>query len=232
MRSHVVAETSLDFDVKKRLIFKGPVLFIHTMIKVVVFDLWNTIGTKGISISQTFQKKFAIDDYEGYLQDYEKSVQLNKWSSKEEMAKNFLKTFKLPETEENVASVISVYDQGIQDATFIEGMEEIVKKLSKKFPLALISNTTCFEFDFLKRKGLADNFTLEIFSFDIGRIKPDKLFFDKICEHFSVGLEECLFIDDSEYNTSTARTYGVEAIRFTNDKALKKELARFSIELA
>ena len=195
------------------------------MIKAVIFDLWDTLGSKGFSISKAFQQHFKIKDYSGYLQDYEASIQLNKWGSKKEMALNFLKTFNLPQTEANIDFVINTYDKGIKEARLFEGIPQILASLKQKYLLALVSNTTIFEIGFIDKMDIRKFFNVVLCSHDAGKLKPSKELFEEIASSLSVNLTECLFIDNSETNISAAQKWGIKTIKFVNVDKLKRDLA-------
>ena len=86
------------------------------MIKAVIFDLWETLGSKNVGISESLQEKFGIAKTPAFMDLYENAVQLEKWGSEEAMAMNFLKEFKIEQTEENTQYVVDLFNQGIEKA--------------------------------------------------------------------------------------------------------------------
>ena len=199
------------------------------MIKAIIFDLWDTIGSKGFAINKLFKEHFKIEDYPEYHKDYEEAVQITKWSSKDEMAKNFLKTFKLPINKENIDFVVNTYKNGAKNAILFEGMDQLLAELKEKFKLGLISNTTIFEIGFIDRFNIRKYFDSVVCSHDIGKIKPDREIFEEVAKQLSVNLNECLFIDDSKKNIAKAKEYGITTIQFKDIIQLKKELASLGI---
>ena len=63
------------------------------MIKAIIFDLWETLGTKNIGISKTLRNKFNIEKTPDFLIKYEHAIQLKKFSSQDELSKSFLNHF-------------------------------------------------------------------------------------------------------------------------------------------
>ncbi len=58
------------------------------MLKLIIFDLWETLGTKNIGISKTLREHFGIEETPDFFQRYGKSIQLEKWNNQKEMAKH------------------------------------------------------------------------------------------------------------------------------------------------
>ncbi len=87
------------------------------MIRAIIFDLWETLGTKNVGISKSLQDKFGIEKSPEFMHLYETSVQLNNWSSEKEMAVNFLKEFNLESNNENEEFIINLFREGIEKAT-------------------------------------------------------------------------------------------------------------------
>ena len=138
------------------------------MIKAVIFDLWDTLGSKGFAIYRLLQEHFKIEDYPEYHADYEKCIQLKKWASKEELAKAFLDKFNIQVNEKNIKDIVGMYDKGIENAKLFDGIKEILKSLQKKYKLGLISNTTNLEIGFIDRTNIRTFFNAILcFKFDI-----------------------------------------------------------------
>ncbi len=102
------------------------------MTKTIIFGLWETLGTKHFSASQTLRKHFAIEETPDFLQQYEESLHLKKWNDKKKMAKSFLTAFNIPFTEENVSFVVKIILRGVETATMFEGIEDLLRELKKQ----------------------------------------------------------------------------------------------------
>ena len=115
----------------------------------------------------------------------------------------------------------------------IEGTREIIETLKEKgFKLGLLSDHSrewiehCNgKFDYHKL------FHSTQYSFEVECCKTDKKTFELLLEKLDEKPENCLFIDDSEKNISTAKSIGLNTIQFKNPEQLKKELTSFSIIL-
>lgn len=113
----------------------------------------------------------------------------------------------------------------------IEGTREIIETLKEKgFKLGLLSDHSrewiehCNDkFDYHKL------FHSTQYSFEVECCKTDKETFELLLEKLDEKPENCLFIDDSKKNISTAKSIGLNTIQFKNPDQLKKELTSFSI---
>ncbi len=200
------------------------------MIKAVIFDLWNTIASKGFSISNKLKIHFKIKDNQKYLENYEKSIQIKRWSSKEEMSKNFLKTFEIPVTLNNIKYVVSLYEKGIKNARLFYGMKNLLEKIKEKYKLGLVSNTTIFEIGFIDRVNIRKLFDIVVCSHDTGKLKKEKEKFEKILKELKVNARECVYIDDQKSNIEAASKLGIKGIQYTSYESLIKSLKRLNIK--
>lgn len=202
------------------------------MIKAIIFDLWETLGTKNVGISKSLQDKFGIEKTPDFMHLYETSVQLKEWRSEEEMAQNFLKEFKIEQGEENIKYIIDLFRKGVEDATMFSGIKEILQELKRNYKLGFISNTTVFEAVVLDKWGIRDLFDVVSFSWELGIKKPTKEIFDITLNKLEVSPEEAVFIDDGEKNISMAEEYGLNGIIFKSAEQLTKALKELGIKLS
>jgi len=201
------------------------------MTKAIIFDLWETLGTKNIGISKTLRDKFHIKKTSNFLVKYERSIQLKEYGSYKELSENFLKNFSIKPTESNINFVINTLKQGINKASLFEGMYELVEYLSKEYDLGILSNTTCFESQVATNLRINKFFKAQIYSCQIGSIKPNHLTFEAICNVLAVSPNEAIFIDDGKKNIVAAKKFGLTGIQYKNINQLKKELASYHINI-
>src|SRR3989344_2683488 len=185
------------------------------MIKTIIFDLWETLGTKNVGVSKLLQEKFNIPKTDDYRRKYEEAVQLKPWETEDQMAKNFLSEFEIEQSLENIEFVINVFKQGIVKATLFDGMRELLVALKQKgLKLGLLSNTTIFESVFLENLGIKDLFDAIVFSWHKGNLKPSHDAFKHILGELGVSEGEVLFVDDGKKNIESARALGIQTILF------------------
>ena len=201
------------------------------MIKAIIFDLWETLGTKNIGISKTLRDKFSIEKTSDFLIKYEHAIQLKQYDSHEELSRSFLNHFEIELTKESIDFVTNTLQQGITRATLFEGMYELINNLSKKYKLGILSNTTYFESQVPINWKINQFFDAQVYSWQLGSIKPSFRNFEAICSKLNVSPEEVIFIDDGEKNIIAAREFGLKGIQYKNMKQLKKELVSYSVNI-
>ncbi len=198
-------------------------------IKAVIFDLWETLGTKNISISKTFQSKFNLTPSSDFLTRYEESIQLKKWENEIDAAISLLTAFNEPLVPENISFVTNLLNQGIKQASIFSGMKELLLDLSQKYKLGLLSNTTNFESIVLNNWGIDTLFSEKVFSWELNSLKPSVINYQAICSKLNVQPSECIFVDDSIVNVNAALVYGMSGKLFTSFDKLKSELNSLAI---
>ena len=201
------------------------------MLKAIIFDLRETIGTKNIWISKTLSNHFNIENTPDFLEKYEKAIQLKKFDDETELSKSFLEIFQLEQSEDNILFVKNLLQSWIEKASLFKGMPELLKKLSKSYKLGVLSNTTCFESKVLENFKIKQFFECQAFSRELGTIKPDFNNFYTICQKLNIQWSEGIFIDDWEKNVKAAKEFWLQAIQFKSVEILKEELTKFGIKI-
>jgi len=201
------------------------------MIKAIIFDVWGTIATKPDPILKTLGNRFDIKESESkFLEKYERSIQLQKWDSNEEMATSLLNAFNIQINKENIEFVINLHKNAGKNAKFIEGMDDCIRFLKTKYKLFILSNTVELEFKKASSNLGFDKLFDKIFcSYDLNVIKPDIKIYQKVIQGIKLDTEELLYIDDAEKNVNAAKILGMNVIRFQNPEQLKKELNSLGI---
>jgi len=200
------------------------------MIKAIVFDLWETLGTKNVAVSKLLQEKFDIPETDDYVRKYEEAVQLKPWETEDQMARSFLSEFGREQSLENIEFVINIFKQGIAKATIFGGMRELLVAIKQKgLKLGLLSNTTIFESVVLENLEIRDLFDAVVFSWHKGNLKPSHEAFKHILGELGVSEEEALFIDDGKKNVESAKVLGMQGILFKGIETLKNRMAELGI---
>jgi putative hydrolase of the HAD superfamily len=112
----------------------------------------------------------------------------------------------------------------------VEGMLEIVKRVSSVHQTALVSNTNEIHY----KLSMAKIEVLKILpkhylSFQLYVMKPAKEFYDAIIKDQGVSPSEMLFIDDIIENVEAANAVGMRAIKFEGVDKLDETLRSFKI---
>lgn len=110
------------------------------------------------------------------------------------------------------------------------GMEKLLIRLKKNYPLYLISNTNPMHYTHLK-KGfkLLRHFKRKFPSHEVKARKPELRIYRRVLQKIGYRPEETVFIDDMKSFIRGAKKVGMYTIRFQNLGQLKKELRQLGI---
>ena len=195
------------------------------MIKVILFDLWKTLGDKP-SASEALRKKFNIIKYDHFLHEYEVADHLKRYKSLESMAKHVLKYFSIPITKETVRWFVAEKKYSYSRAKAYAGINSLLSNLSKNYKLALISNTNDFDIKVLDKWGIRKYFFRIFPSYNTKLLKPDRKAFLNVTKSLKIKPKECLFVDDNPVNISVAKKLGFKTVKFENIKQARRELKK------
>lgn len=112
------------------------------------------------------------------------------------------------------------------------GIRPLLQKLSRRYPLYLISNTNALHFNHVTRQfpHIFRHFKKTFPSHRMGHRKPDPRIFWKVLKAIRLRPEETLFIDDMPDFVEAARKVGMKGIRFRSNAELKRELRKLGIQ--
>ena len=113
-----------------------------------------------------------------------------------------------------------------------DGMEEVVGRLKKNYPLYLISNTNKLHFDHIRKNfKILRHFKKTFPSHKMGCRKPDREIYEKVLAAIKLRPGETVFIDDVPKFVEGARAAGMQAVRFRNKGQLLKSLRKLGIKV-
>ncbi|MEK6837783.1 MAG: HAD family phosphatase [Nanoarchaeota archaeon] len=107
----------------------------------------------------------------------------------------------------------------------------IIRKVSKRFAVAMLSNTNEMHYKYWA-KTLGEDmkiFKELVLSFRIHAAKPDSKIFLEAGRRLGVEPQQCVFIDDIEEYVKAARKVGMLGIRFTSAEQLWTDLEKIGI---
>jgi glucose-1-phosphatase len=112
----------------------------------------------------------------------------------------------------------------------VEGMFDIVKRVSTKHQTALVSNTNeiHYRLSLTKFEGLKI-LQKHYLSCQLHVMKPAPSFYDAIIKDQGILPSKMLFIDDIAENVKAAKSAGMQAIRFENSEQLEETLKTLGI---
>jgi len=195
------------------------------MIKVIIFDYGGVLSMHG-RIHPFFKKwatKLNKDPVKGEAALYENWV---KASANEINSKLFWKRLAdFLEIDQEIVRSKTLKYFGFRDNVFA-----LVKKLKKKYKMALLSNQIeDWLEEVMKEKNFKEVFDVIVTSYGSKLRKPDIRIFKEIIKKLGVKPEECIYVDDLERNIPPAKELGMKTILFKDYKQLKRELKKFGI---
>ena len=111
------------------------------------------------------------------------------------------------------------------------GMEVFVRKLKKKYPLYVISNTNEMHWTYLlKQFSVLQHFTQCFPSHEVGMRKPDPNMFRYVLGRIGFPPEETVFIDDVPEFAASARSVGIHGIVYVSQDQLEMDLQRLGVQ--
>jgi HAD superfamily hydrolase (TIGR01549 family) len=191
------------------------------MIKLIIFDLWRTLIPATIDFDHLFSliKKTGMSKEE-FIEKYERSVQLKKYSNITELKKDFFLAFRDVDDIILAKEFYEIYNNRFDKISFFDDVEKNLLKFKKNYKLALLSNTESLTIkDIEKKLSLKDYFDFLGYSFNIGAIKPDKKMFETVLKKFNVLPEEAVMVGDSlRSDIIGAKKLNINTILINRDK--------------
>jgi len=109
--------------------------------------------------------------------------------------------------------------------------ESFLEKLSKKYRLALLSNTDSIHMtEEEARFPFFRFFPIRIYSFRVGASKPDPVIYREALKACKVRAEEAVYIDDIAAYAEAAQRLGMTGIVFRSPQQLQSDLRALGIE--
>lgn len=207
------------------------------MIKLIVFDLWQTLAYRDVEYSTTSEmlKQTGVKiQKEKFVKIFEESIQTKKWDSKFEAYQNLCKNMGLETTEENINLLMEIRDKAEAETKLYLHTIPLLKQLRKQgYKTGLISNSSVFAIEKIRQKtDLLEYIDYPLFSFDVGVIKPNLKFFTKMLDISKCKPEEVIMIGDKlNDDVIPPKKIGINSILYTDYETLKKELVSFGISV-
>jgi putative hydrolase of the HAD superfamily len=109
---------------------------------------------------------------------------------------------------------------------------ELFERLSKKYRLALLSNTDPIHVAHMEsRYDFFSYFPIRIYSCSVGATKPDPLIYREALRACRVKAAEAVYIDDIQEYVEAARKLGMAGIQFESASQLETELRALHVEV-
>ena len=200
------------------------------MTKAIIFDLGGVL----IDVSTLIKKTVKIlgpSDPHQFWQDLNKlAVDWSKGKSNglkfvRELALSYQKGAKVDELRK------IWLDDFQKNISINEEIVEIVKRLRKRYKVALLSNMNKTHDKVVGKMGIYDLFDEVVLSYQVGMSKDKPEIFRLMASKISVKENQCVFIDDTKLFVQTAAAVGMKTIRYDNPGQVKKELESLKVKV-
>ena len=208
-------------------------------IKLIVFDLWNTLAYKKNnsnhkSLQKMLDKTGSDIPMDKFVKIFENSTQTKKWKNEKYAYENLCKNMKLECNNKNINSLMIARRKVETKFSIYKNTIPMLKKLRKAgYSIGIISNSTPFVIKRLSKKTkILDYINFPLFSFDIGVVKPNLKLYKAMLKRAGAKPSETIMIGDNpDDDVFPARKLGINSIHYKNFKQLKKDFGHFGINL-
>lgn len=207
------------------------------MIKLIAFDLWQTLAYRDGASSATLEMLKQTDSdipHDKFIKIFEESIQTKRWKSKFEAYENLCKNMNLETTPSNVNLLMQIRDKDeAKTKLYAHTLPMLEQILKQGYETALISNSSIWAIEQIKnRTKLLEYIDFPIFSFNVGVIKPDLKIFYELLKVSNSKPEETIMIGDKlRDDVLPPRQIGMNSILYQNYDSLKIELERYAIKI-
>lgn len=205
------------------------------MIKVIIFDLWNTLCHKKYKKGST---KYLCNEFESpvcdkrkILKAYERTFQLDR---KTDLEKKFRRLFKELNLKVDDKKIKKYAKYRYKLETICQNFRytlPLLRELKKKgYKIAVLSNLTYLSGRIVKKASISGYVDKFFFSYELKSIKPDPKNFNAVLNYFKIKPYEALMIGDNYVDDYlAAKKLGIKAIHLKNEKQLKRDLKKMGM---
>jgi FMN phosphatase YigB (HAD superfamily) len=109
--------------------------------------------------------------------------------------------------------------------------KELFEKLSKKYRLALLSNTDPIHVAYMEsRYDFFPYFPARVYSCAVGASKPSPIIFQEALRACRIRAEEAVYVDDIEGYVDAARRLGMLGVHFRSAEQLRSDLQAIGVD--
>ena len=202
------------------------------MIKLIIFDLWNTISYKKYKDGSIYDLHNEIGkkvNKRKFLKTFENHFQLSKISYNKAFI-NMLDELKIKYDNKLIKKLVKKREKYQSVFIFYKYLLPLLKELKKNYKIALLSNTTHQLGERIKKSKVKNYFNKLFFSYELKAIKPDPKTFKGVLSYFKVKPSEALMIGDTYLDdVVSARKLGINAIHFKDGNQLKRDLKKMGV---
>jgi len=201
------------------------------MIKAVIFDLGNVlIHFDAIKAGKRFAKEANIPFEKVWKHFFTSKVEKAYTRGEITTRQFFTHSQKAFESEIDFETFADLWNDIFWEN---KKMRPVLKKLSQRYPLYLISNTNELHFNHVQRRFplVFKHFKKTFPSHKMGKRKPDRRIFWNVLKTIKLKPEETVFVDDMPHFIDAAKKVGMKGICFRSDVQLKKDLRKLKVQI-
>lgn len=105
----------------------------------------------------------------------------------------------------------------------------LIRDVAARHTTALVTNTSAVHWPVIDSMGVLPHMHHVFASYQIGRIKPDREYFEFVLAQMGLLPGEAVFLDDSAINVAAARELGIHACRVEGAANARRELVMLDI---
>ena len=114
----------------------------------------------------------------------------------------------------------------------VPGMEELLRRLSGRYELALLSDHAREWVEFIRQQHpFLERFSHQFFSYELRHTKRERITFLTVLYKLGRQAGECVFVDDLATNIEVARSVGLHGIQFKDVQQLTAELRGLGLDV-
>lgn len=186
------------------------------MAKTILLDFWGTLVEQGVwsptkQIRNILQIRMPFPEF---VVRMEKAMMTSPFAELKDAFSAIAEEFGIIPSKGQMEKLIGMWNKNWMLAEPYPETKEILTKLKEDHQLFLIANSNQFSIgNVLEKFKLKELFDKIYLSYEIGYIKTDKLFFQKILEENNLSTEDCLVVGDSiQSDIIPAKDLGIPTI--------------------
>ena len=200
------------------------------MIKGIVFDFGNVLCSFTNEIllerisAKTGKSKATLFDLIYKKSGLPKLYESGSMSSKE----FYEKLSTLCGLHVSIGELKELYSQ--DKFTRIEGMQEVVSTLQNHYKVALLSNTSEWDFAYMTQVAPEiQSFDAISLSYKVGEMKPGTKLFEDVTKKLKLKPEECVYTDDIPEYVAIAQSLKYNGVLFTSKQTFQQSLENLGV---
>lgn len=106
---------------------------------------------------------------------------------------------------------------------------DLIRDVASRHTTALVTNTSALHWPVIEAMGVLPHMHHVFASYKIGRIKPDRAYFDLVLAQMDILPVEAVLLDDSPLNIAAARELGLHAYRVNGAAEARRQLTALGL---